>query len=357
MAGMNSYSPSKPAAPKTDAALIKVVLDYAKAGVSNRQAARELGIDESRVRRILKHTAIRPSEPSGIVFHDKKIGGMNWRNAVLTIKAMQDLRSETSWSQDTAKITIGDGTTPIDFLQLSDVHIGAIGTDYDLLLELTDLIKNTPNLYVALNGDEVEMAIKLRGIAEICGQILDPNGQLEFLKDWMEEIRHKLVWSTWSNHSTMRGEQAIGFCPIKNHLSEIAPFFSGIGHPDVYVGSQVYKMAVSHKFSGVTANDVTAGCKRYLRLEAPDREIAIQGDAHRAGISIYNEGGLRRIALCSGTLNVKSSFARRHCSLKTSSAFPVLRLFPDKHMAIPFMSIAEALAASGLPFDGTLCNY
>jgi hypothetical protein len=342
---------------KTDAATRNEVMKRVRAGISNVQIGKALGIGESTVRRIRTAEAEEPSEPRPILYLDKKIGGFNWRDSIPVIKGMQKLRGDSSWSQATADIRVGDGVNPVTVMQLSDTHIGAFGTNYDLFVELTDLIINTPNLFFVLNGDEVEWAVKLRGVAEVCAQVLDPSMQIEFVESWLEEVVHKLLWATWSNHSTMRSEQAIGACPIKNILAKKAPYFSGIGHPTLLVGDQSYKIAVSHKFSGVTAMDVTAGCKKYLRLEAPDREIAIQGDAHRAGVSVYNEGGQRRIALCSGTLNVRSGFAQRHCSLITSTAFPVITFFPDTHLAVPFMTIAEQMACTGQEYTGTISTY
>ncbi len=338
-----------------EANVVKKVLELTKAGASNRQVGRDLNIPETTIRNIRKRAA--QEQTPAVIFHDKKIGGIDWRESIAVVKGMQKLKKDASWSQIEANISCGDGKTPVAIMQLSDTHIGAAGTDYTLFEELTDLIINTPNLYFTLNGDEVEMAIKLRGVAEVCAQILDPGAQVEFVESWIRDVKHKLLWATWSNHSTMRAEQAIGFCPVKGILAKEAPFFSGIGHPNVHVGNQTYKMAVNHKFQGVTAADVTAGCKKYLRTEAPDREIAIQGDAHRAGISIYNEGGQRRIAVCSGTLNTSSGFAQRHFSVLTSSAFPVLQLFSDKHQIIPYMSIGDYMAATSQSYFGRECKY
>lgn len=322
--------------------------------LGNREVARKLGIDEASVRRI-RAKAATVKKP--VQFLDKKIGGFNWRDSIPAIKGMQALRKKGSWGQQFATIKVGNGVDPIGIMLLSDTHIGAMGTDYDLFVELTDIIMNTPNLYFVLNGDEVEFAIKLRGVAEVCAQVLDPGLQDEFIESWVAEVSSKMLWATWSNHSTERAEAGIGFCPIKKILAKKVPFFSGIGHADIIVGKEVYKAAVSHKFQGVTAMDVTAGCRKYLRMEAPDRELAIQGDAHRAGISLYNEGGTRRLAVCSGTLNVASGFAQRYCSVKTSTAFPVIKFYPDKHIMIPFMSIAEYMLSSGVDYDGSLCNY
>lgn len=350
---MSSPATLPPAPRKYDAGTRKVVLDFINAGVSKRQIARELGIPESSVRHIFKTTVDTPIKPEPpirpeVVFHDKKIGGFNWRESIALIQKYQELRSNASWSQHYATIEVGDGSRPIAILFLSDMHIGSIGADHGLFLELTDLILHTPNLYVAILGDVVEMAIKLRSVAEVCAQILEPELQSQFMEQWIEEIEHKVIFCTWGNHESDRNEQLAGCSPIKNILAKRAPYFNGIGHADIIVGTETYKFAASHKFAGVTKLDCTAGCKKYLREEYPDGEIAVQGDSHRSGITIYNSGGKRKYAISSGTLQTKSGYSQRYFSLLTSTAFPVVVLRHDKHMITPYFTIAEYFNSIGI---------
>lgn len=333
---------------RTPASVERKVMELLKKGVSGRQIGHDLEIDESTVRRIKasyvkEAAASEVSASKQIEYLDKKKGGISWRDVIPAVENLQKLRKSASWSQTTAQIKVGNGKSPIAVFCFGDQHIGAISTDYTLFREMTDLIINTPNLYAALMGDETEMAIKLRSVAEVCAQILDPFMQAEFLESWLNDISHKVLFSTWSNHSTEREEKASGQSIIKSILAHKVPFFSGIGHPDLIVGKETYKLAVNHKFAGVTLQDSTAGCKRYLRQEYPEGEIAIQGDCHRTGVSIYNEGGSKRIAISSGTLNVHSGYAERYFSLKTSTAFPVVVLRHDKHQATPYFSIQEYL--------------
>lgn len=326
---------------KTDEATRQSILAAVAAGDSNRKAARDFGVDESTVRSI--RASAQPPRPL-VEYHDKKIGGFNWRDSLEAVRGLQELRIKASWSQQNATIRIGDGSCPVGVMILSDMHIGSMGTDYALFVELTDIILNTPHLFVAIVGDEVEWAVRLRSVAEVCAQVLDPSLQLEFIESWLDEIMHKVIFATWSNHSTDRSEQLIGACPVKNILAKRVPFFTGIGHAELLVGDQTYWMAASHLFKGVTQADSTAGCKRYMRLEWTKAEVAVQGDCHRAGISVYNEGNRNLVAISSGTLNVHSGYAARNFSLFTSSAFPVLALWPDTHRLVPFYNVDQFLA-------------
>lgn len=331
---------------RTEDSIAASVLAAVRSGISNVQAARDHGIGETTVRRI-RARALPYSEQPEVVHYDKKVGTFNWRDSIKVVQSLQKLRGDASWSQRSAKIRVGDGNSPIAIMCLSDMHIGSVATDYDLFLKLTDLILNTPHLYVAVVGDEVEWAVRLRSVAEVCAQVLDPSLQLEFIEQWLDEILHKVLFSTWSNHSTDRSEQLIGTCPVKNILAKRAPFFSGIGHAELLVGSQTYWLAASHRFKGVTQTDSTAGCKRYMRIEWTQAEIAIQGDCHRAGVSVYNEGSRNLVAISSGALNINSAYAARNFSLYTSPAMPIVQLFPDEHLIIPYFTVDHYLKANG----------
>lgn len=331
---------------RVDDATRASILAAVRSGVSNRQVARDFNVDEATVRRLKAASPVAPL-PQTVTFPDKKQGGIYWRDALPVIAEMQKLRKDASRGQHYATVKI-DNPNVIGIMAWGDQHIGAIGTDYRLLLELTDLLLNTPNLYCAIKGDVVEMAIKLRSVAEVCAQVLDPNLQLEFIESWIEEIAPKVLWATWGNHETDRNEALAGSCPVKNILARHVPYFPGIGHVTLEHGSQTYLIATSHKFKGVTQTDASAGCKRYLRLEWPEADIAMQGDCHRSSVSVYNEGGKTRVAVTGGTLNVGSGFAQRYFSLKTSTAFPVIALWPDKKQVVPFHTVGEFMDTLGI---------
>jgi hypothetical protein len=312
-----------------------------------RSIAKEFSLAEATVRRIAKRVkaSVVPTQQR-IVYEDKKVGQFNWRESIPHMQRMQELRKTASWGQHEATIRIPSKDV-IGIMQFGDQHIGAMGADYSLFLELTDLILNTPNLYVALMGDETEMAIKLRGVAEVCAQVLDPSMQAAFIESWIEEIAPKVLFSVWSNHSTEREEAATGNSIIKSILAKKTVFFSGLGHVDLYVGEQLYKLAVTHKFRGATQLDPTAGCKKYMRFNYPEADVAMQGDIHQPKIEVIHDGGKQRVAATSGTLHVASGFAQRYFSLKTSTAFPVIAFWPNKKQVVPFFTIEQYLDCLG----------
>ena len=278
---------------------------------------------------------------------DKKEGVFNWRDANKTIKEMQTLSHNASHSQDFARIEL-DGSAPAFVLFLSDAHIGDYASDHDLFERVTDEILSTPNLYVGLLGDMANMAINLRGVAEVTGgSLLTPELQVEYFTSWLDEVAHKVLFATWDNHAIEREEKGSGISAFRSIQSKRVVYHNGIGHPDVVIGDQTYRFAVSHRFRGSSIENPCHAPMRYLRREGHDRELAAMGDYHQAGIVKFNHGPTTKVAVNCGAFQTRRSYARRHFSLFTSTAMPGVVLHPDRHEITPYWSVGEYLSISG----------
>jgi len=322
----------------------EVIRLHGLGGRSQQQIASVVGIAQSVVSKILaEHGKLGAVAQKA----DKKVGSFDWRDACKAAKQMQDLRKRMSWSQDYASIPLGNGKNPVILLGFGDTHIGAYGANYRLLEEITDEIIETPNLYVALMGDLLEMAIRLRGVLEVTAQVLTPEMQEAFLEDWLDEIKDKVAFATWDNHAVMRQESQAGTSSVKNILSRRFVYHNGIGHSDLKVGKQTYAAAASHKFRGGSMFNRMHAQGRYVRQEANDRELVLMGDIHTWGYSHTEDGGSERVYVTGGTLHENSGYAKRFFSLKTSPHYPCVVLYPDTHEMQPFKTVKRALQQIG----------
>jgi hypothetical protein len=277
---------------------------------------------------------------------NKKDGsGITWREWNTPLLEMQRLKRAASWSQDEAVITLGDGSRPVALGTYSDMHLGAWSTNYAAHVEFTDQLMATEDFYLALLGDYAHFAIKLRSVLEVCDNLLPPDQQVDYFESWLEEVQDKVAFATWDNHAVEREEKQSGVSSIKRLLSRRVTYFNGIGHIDIKVGTQTYKLAVSHRFRGTSIYNPCHGQMRYMRFEGIDREIAMQGDTHRPGIIKYNDGILERVAINCGSIQQNSGYAKRYFSLFTCPAYPIVVLHPDKHMLTPYWSVQEWLEA------------
>lgn len=276
---------------------------------------------------------------------NKKHGRFKWREWVPALEKMQELRSKASFSQDEAFIELGDGTRPVALVCFSDQHMGAWSTNYRNLVRFTDEFLSIKDLYILLLGDIGQYAIKLRNVLEVSDNILPPEQQTQFIEDWLDEMQHKIVASVWDNHGVERQESQAGESILKRILSRRVTYFNGIGHLDIKVGKQIYKVCASHKFRGRSMLNPVHAILRYMRFEGIDREIGFMGDSHVPGMAKYTDGPKVRVAVNSGSLQDNSGYAKRYFSLKTHDVFPCLVLDPDVHEATPYWSVKEWLAA------------
>lgn len=312
--------------------------------------AREPELNEESFRKyvgsFVAHARDQQQYKTDAITTDKKIGQMSWREWIDPMKKLQELGSKAKGSQDHAMWSI-DTDQPICVVVLGDTQLGSWATDYDMFMEITREILETPNLYVILVGDLMQMAIKLRGVLEVNDNLLPAQFQMIFLASWLNEVKHKIIASTWDNHSVMREEDAVGFSTYAEIFKRHTIYFNGIGHLDMKVGNQIYKWAVSHFYRGKSLLNKTHAPQRYLRHEGQDRDIAAQGDFHDPGFSWYNEGGRERLAIVCGSIQVNSGYAKRFFSLTTHPVFPCVELYPKEKMMIPYKSVKHWLAAKG----------
>lgn len=270
---------------------------------------------------------------------NKKEGAFDWRTANSTLSDMQDLKRRASRSQDTAEFSFQTGR-PLKVITLADTHIGSWGTDHALLEKITDEILSIPDLYVILAGDIVQMAIRLRGVLEVSDNLLPPALQAAYLSSWFQEIEHRVLFTGWGNHE-IRLEDGAGLNPIADIFSRKVVYFNGIGHADITVDDQTYRLAMSHKFRGRSQVDPTYGPRNYLVREGIDREVAIAGDSHIPGYIQFMFGNEQRTAINTGSVQTNSGFGKRYFSLYTHPVFPVFVLDNERHLVTPFWSVSE----------------
>ncbi len=244
----------------------------------------------------------------------------DWRTSIKSLQSLQAQFQESTRSTNTPYIEIASDD-PICIVLLADLHSGSWGTDYDLLVKITDELVQTPNLYAIMAGDIIQMAIKLRGVKEVSDNALPPKWQMAWLDSWLNYIYPKVLFSTWDNHSVMREENAVGYSMYQHIFEQYTTYSNGICHADVKVGDQLYKLAVSHFFRGRSMYNPVHGQMRYGRQEAHDREVILAGDSHTPGLMKYTEGGKVKVAVNCGSLQTNSGYAKRFFSLTTHSGF------------------------------------
>jgi hypothetical protein len=276
---------------------------------------------------------------------DKKIAEFHWRKILPVMQEFQKQVSEASGSQDKSNWKI-ETNDEICVVVIGDLQLGSWATDYGLFLEITREILETKNLYVILVGDLLQMAIKMRNVLEVQDNLLPPKFQMMFLDSWLQDIKHKVIASTWDNHSVMREEAQVGYSSYAEIFKRHTIYHNGIGHIDLTVGNVVYRGAISHFFRGKSILNKTHAPSRYMRHEAQDRDFALQGDFHDPGMQKYQESGREKIAIVCGSIQTNSGYAKRFYSITTCPAYPCIVLNPKEKIMTPYWSVKEWLMAN-----------
>ena len=299
------------------------------------------------VRQVTGHrgSADKVKDPILRTFHvtsDKKVSKFHWRDPIVPLKNLKKVFDNGKGSQDFAKWSIKT-KSEICVVVVGDIHAGSWATNYEQLVAITEEIINTPNLFVILVGDLLQMSIKLRGVLEVSDNALPPKWQLKWLESWLMDIKHKVIASTWDNHSVMREENATGYSRYADIFQNHVIYHDNIGHIDIGVNAQTYKIAAAHFFRGRTMLNPCHGQMRYMRMTANDREVCIAGDSHEPGIVVYNEGGTKkRVAINCGSIQ-NGGYGKRFFSLLNSPVFPCLVLSEKEHEITPYWSVKEWL--------------
>jgi predicted phosphodiesterase len=91
----------------------------------------------------------------------------------------------------------GDGI--IEIHPMADLHMGDPNSDFKLIMERIEYIKNTPNAYCILNGDLMDTATS-GSIGDTYGAVLQPMEQLKQCVKIFEPIKDKILAVLPGNH-------------------------------------------------------------------------------------------------------------------------------------------------------------
>ena len=98
-------------------------------------------------------------------------------------------------------INLGKDLKELRIIPISDVHIGDKLTNYKLLKEVLETIKNTPNVYTIINGDFCNTALK-NSKSDIYSEELTPMEEINRMIELLEPIRSKILVLGNGNHES-----------------------------------------------------------------------------------------------------------------------------------------------------------
>jgi predicted phosphodiesterase len=278
---------------------------------------------------------------------DKKNGVTNWREWSTHLKQGQELHEKASRSQDKCDITIKTDKDYIIYQPLSDLHIGAIGCNYEQLENFTDNILKHDNLYFSTLGDHTDNFNQFKNMYAVHQMQMSPAEQQSFFEDWVEETKHKFLFSTWGNHEEME-ERSSGINSTKNVLNRQIVYFNGIGVCNLHINDIDYKIVATHKTRYNSSFNITHGLKQMARKEISDADIYMSGHVHNPAVEKCSERGLWQWFLVMGSLKKNDGYAKRYFTYWINSEMPCLVLGAKEKEIVDFLYLKQALKYGGV---------
>lgn len=173
---------------------------------------------------------------------------------------------------------------PLVLFFSGDWHIGSKSCDHNRLFNDLDYITNNishEDFRMFLLGDLIDNVYTRFKNAESVFGYLSPVIQRDILIELFNKIGPYIDISCWGNHDVEWDEKYIGFSELSRIFKKFSTFFYGRGLVKYKVGKQVYKIYVSHSFSGRSwFHPLHGNIRGWLESHA---DIVVSGHGHNFG--------------------------------------------------------------------------
>lgn len=314
----------------------KLVIDAISEAGSVRAAAKLLGVTRAKLRRLIDRydrngfseddrevlrpftQAVRPSlktPPDDISIFGVKAGEAPAFDDVFRrhAQAFENKRDEmTRKRQQVIEFPRG----PICLVLIADTHFGNPGTDVVRAFREAELVRNTPGMYVALLGDEVDNFIvgKLRDLN--MNNPLPVSDQDVLLHQYISVLGPKLLAWLIGNHLAWTYYQA-GIDHWRGVAAQLAPdilYDRDEIQFTLKVGQFEQGVLLRHSFRGQSQYNVTHGIEKSQKWEQREG-VTIFGQGHthpEASVRTFTVGeNEKALALHCGTYKIYDSYARK----------------------------------------------
>lgn len=115
------------------------------------------------------------------------------------------------------------------------------------------------------------------------------------------------------------------------------------GQVNLYVGEQLYQIALRHKYRYNSSFNYTHTCKRLREREYPNADIVCVAHHHQATIEQMAHSDKDRIYIRPGSMKGPDRYARSLGYTDTGSQIPTVILWPDKRKMLSFLNLEDAI--------------
>ena len=284
---------------------------------------------------------------------DKKEMDISWRNIFGEMKQTADTWKEIYPYQDETHVNLDAiaeyPDKPFLIWWASDMHIGNVDTEYEILQRHIELIENTPNCGLVTVGDDIDFGILPRFEVRFM-QTATPMVQAWTAKDLMAEFNGRnprgkqLVLAHVIGNHTHSMMQTTGVLYEEFYRQSKAAILPGLGQMFLNYGEENYEVGLAHKYFGRSRLNVTLEGKRLMEYHYPNADVAVVGDFHKSAFEKFNKGGKTRLVVRPGTYRVGTGlFENNRGWGKGDLGGSCTVFYPDKHDFQAFNTLEEGI--------------
>jgi len=241
---------------------------------------------------------------------------------------------------NTIIVDLTDQTRPIAIVEMADLHLGGIGTDYDAIQRDAETIASTEGMFCVIGGDSLENFLEAWALSAMSMQVITASPQWRLFERYISIIRDKVLYARVGNHEAWTAKVAqidkFGELMGKYQILNV----QHIGVANIHVGGQEYVVESTHRFWGQSRLNQLWSPMRLLDYGITDNvDVAVVEHRHVPAAGWLWRRGKRRFLIRTGTYKTCDSWAAEHGFWGAEVAPACLIYWPEKHQIMIFHDV------------------
>lgn len=254
-----------------------------------------------------------------------------WREEVDRMRRLKGEKKDFELWRDSLDVKVETQGLPYFFLMpLSDVHIGAVGTDYDSLQKYVTAIKDNP-IYTILLGDMGDFFNPKILSHAMMGDVATPDEQMEIIRTFFSEIKDHTLGMVTGNHEKF-AENSAGIDPYRWMARDLGiPLLRAGSILTLNVDDQSYRVKVFHKIARYNSSfNYTHAAKQVGRMGDDNIDLVVGGDKHLGAIesTVFKDRVLH--ASQTGTFKTDDAWGREEGFIPKPQVFFPMHAFDGR---------------------------
>jgi len=278
--------------------------------------------------------------PAGIRFYDRRVPSSVSDRRLWELAAdANEVLNELRLSQDKAELAIEENL-PIGIAFVGDLHIGAVGVDYEAMNDDFGLLAGSDGVYCIGMGDYAHNPqISKRQAEGLYRMVLPkPGHQYRLVKWQFRKLKGRWIALIRGCHDDFDmqisgGDRLEDLCLDL----ECVNLWHG-GLVTIYMPDVTYEILARHKYKYESSLNTTNAQRRAYDVLYPADLIAL-GHKHFGDMQKVQRGELKQhsvVYLRSGTYLVVDEFGQRIGGFHGEVGVPLAVFYPDEKRIIPF---------------------